>query len=61
MSEVLQTCAVWDFSFLASGMDHKKNLKAKEFRALICYHFRLENMEGGPNKFNLWRLLPRIQ
>ena len=51
--KVLETCEVSFFSFLAYGMDHINNLKVKDLRVLICYHFGSENLKGIPKKVEL--------
>ena len=35
-------------SVLTFGMDHISNLKFKELRALLCYHFGSEQLKGSP-------------
>ena len=37
--KVLETCEVLVRSVLAFGMDHINNLKMKELRVLLRYHF----------------------
>ena len=31
-------------------MDHINNLKVKDLRVLLCYHFGSERLKGNPNK-----------
>ena len=40
-------------SVLTFGMDHINNLKVKELRVLLCYHFGSERLKGTPNKVEL--------
>ena len=46
-----------DCSVLTFGMDHINNIKVKEIRVLLQYHFGSEILKGSPKKWNLWRLL----
>ena len=34
-------------------MDHINNLKVKDHRVLLCYHFGSENLKGRPKKVEL--------
>ena len=34
-------------------MDHINNLKVKDIRALLCYHFGSERLKGIPKKVEL--------
>ena len=34
-------------------MDHINNLKVKELRVLLCYHFGSERLKGTQNKLKL--------
>ena len=49
----LDTCKVWVYSVLAFGMDHINNLKLKDLRVLLCYHFGSEKLKGRQNKVEL--------
>ena len=40
-------------SVLEFGIDHINNLKLKELRVLLCYHFGSEKLKGIPNKVDL--------
>ena len=40
-------------SVLTFGMDHINNLKVKELRVLLCYHFGSERLKGTPKKVEL--------
>ena len=46
--EGLETCEVLVCSVLAFGMDHINNLKVKDLRVLLRYHFGSEILKGGP-------------
>ena len=46
----IHTCEVLVSSVLEFRIDHINNLKVKEYRVLICYHFRSEKLKGRPNK-----------
>ena len=41
------------YSVLTFGMDHINNLKVKELRVLLRYHFGLERLKGVPKKVEL--------
>ena len=41
--KVIETFKVLVCSVLAFGMDHINNLKVKDLRVIICYHFGSEN------------------
>ena len=43
----------WLVQFLAFGMDKINNLKVKDLRVLLCYHFGPEKLKGIPNKVEL--------
>ena len=49
----LETCEVLACSLLAFGMDHINNLKVKDLRVILCYHFGSENLKGIPKKVEL--------
>ena len=49
----LETCEVLVCSVFSLGMDHINNLKLKEIRVLLFYHFVPENMKESPNKVEL--------
>ena len=49
----LDTCEVLVCSVLAFGMDRINNLKVKDLRVILRYHFGSENLKGGPNKLEL--------
>ena len=49
----LETCEVLVRSVLAFGMDHINNLKVKDLRVLLCYHFGSEKLKGIPKKVEL--------
>ena len=38
---------------LLFGMDHINNLKVKDLRVLLCYHFGSEKLKGRPKKVEL--------
>ena len=40
-------------SVLEFGMDHINNLKVKDLRVLLCYHFGSEKLKGIPKKVEL--------
>ena len=40
-------------SVLTIGMDHINNLKLKELRVLLRYHFGSERLKGSPKKVEL--------
>ena len=40
-------------SVLTFGIDHINNLKFKELRLLLFYHFGSERLKGGPKKMEL--------
>ena len=40
-------------SVLAFGMDHINNLKVKDLRVILCYHFGSENLKDAPKKMEL--------
>ena len=49
----LATCEVLVCSALEFVMDHINNLKVKDFRLLIRYHFGSEKLKGIPKKVEL--------
>ena len=51
--EGLETCEVLVCSVLAFGMYHINNIKVKDLRVLLCYHFGSEKLKGIPNKVEL--------
>ena len=51
--KVLETCEVLVRSVLIFGMDYINNLKMKDIRVIICYHFRSEKLKGIPKKVEL--------
>ena len=53
----LDTCEVLVRSILAFGMDHSNNLKVKDLRVLLHYHFGSEKLKGSQRKWNLWGML----
>ena len=40
-------------SVLEFGMDHINNLKVKNLRVILCYHFGSEKLKGCPKKAEL--------
>ena len=40
-------------SVLEFGMGNINNLKVKDLRVLLCYHFGSEKLKGSPNKVEL--------
>ena len=53
----IDTCEVLVRSILAFGMDHSNNLKVKDLRVLLHYHFGSEKLKGSQIKWNLWGVL----
>ena len=49
----LETCEFLVCSVLAFGVVHINNLKVKDLRVILCYHFGLENLKGVPKKVEL--------
>ena len=49
----LESCEALARSILTFGMDHINNLKVKELRVLLCYHFGSERLKGTPKKVEL--------
>ena len=49
----LETCEVLVRLVLALGMDHINNLKLKDLRVFLRYHFGSEKLKGSPNKVEL--------
>ena len=49
----IDTCEVLVHSVLVFGMDHINNLKVKDLRFLLCYHFGSEKLKGIPKKLEL--------
>ena len=49
----LETCEVVVHSVLAFGMDHTNNLKVKDIRVLLRYHFGSDNLKASPKKVEL--------
>ena len=49
----LETCEDLVHPVLAFGMDHINNIKLKELRVLLCYHFGSEKLKGTPKKLEL--------
>ena len=49
----LESCEALVRSVLTFGMDHINNLKFKELRVLLCYHFGSERLKGTPKKVEL--------
>ena len=49
----LDTCGFLVRSVLAFGMDHSNNLKVKDLRFLLRYHFGSEKLKGSPQKVEL--------
>ena len=49
----LESCEALVSSVLTIGMDHINNLKVKELRVLLCYHFGSERLKGIPKKVEL--------
>ena len=49
----LDTCEVLVCLVLGFGMNHINNRRVKEFRVLLHYNFRSEQLKGGPNKVEL--------
>ena len=51
--KVIDTCEVMVCSVFSFVVDHINNLKVKNLRVLLCYHFGSENLKGVPNKVEL--------
>ena len=49
----LESCEALVHSVLTFGMDNINNLKVKEIRVLLRYHFGSETLKGTPNKVEL--------
>ena len=49
----LENCEFLVHSVLSFGMDHTNNLKVKDLRVLLCYHFGSEILKGSPKKVEL--------
>ena len=49
----LESCEALVHSILTIGMDYINNLKMKDIRVIICYHFRSEKLKGIPKKVEL--------
>ena len=49
----IETCEVLVNSVLEFGMDNINNLKVKDLRVVLCYHFGSEKLKGSPNKLEL--------
>ena len=49
----LETCEVLVRSVLVFSMDQINNLKVKDLRVIIRYHFGSENLKGIPKKVKL--------
>ena len=49
----IETCEVLVCSVLEFGMDHINNLKMKDLRVLLCYHFGPENLKMSEKKVEL--------
>ena len=49
----LETCEVLVRLVLALGMDHINNLKVKDLKVLLRYHFGSEKLKGIPKKVEL--------
>ena len=49
----IETCGVLVCSVLEFGMDHINNIKVKELRVLLKYHFGSEKSKGSPKKVKL--------
>ena len=50
---VIETFEFLVHSVLAFGIYHINNLKLKEIRVMICYHFGSEKLKAIPNKVEL--------
>ena len=46
----IASCEALVCSVLTFGMDHINNLKVKELRVIICYHFWVVKVEGEPKE-----------
>ena len=51
--EGLNTCEVLLHSVLTFGIDHINNLKVKDLRVILHYHFGSKNLKGIPKKVEL--------
>ena len=49
----LESCEALVCSVLIFGMDHINNIKFKELRVLLHYHFGSERLKGSPKKVEL--------
>ena len=49
----IDNCEILVCSVLALGMDHINNLKVKELRLMLHYHFGSEKLKGILNKLEL--------
>ena len=49
----LESCEALVHSILTIGMDYINNLKVKELRKLLHYHFGSERLKGSPKKVEL--------
>ena len=49
----LETCEVLVRSALEFVIDHINNLKVKDSRVILCYHFGSDKLKGVPNKVEL--------
>ena len=49
----IDDCEVLFCSVLSFGMDHINNIKVKDIRVLLCYHFGSEKLKGSPKKVEL--------
>ena len=56
----IQTCEVLIHSVLEFGMYHLKNLKVKDPRVLLQYHFRSEKLKGITKKVELVEVISDI-
>ena len=53
----LDICEAFFCSVLTFGMDPINNLKVKELRVLLRYHFGSESLKGSPKKVELLEAL----
>ena len=49
----LETCEVLVFPVLAFGIYHINNLKVKDIRVILCYHFGSDKLKGIPIKVEI--------
>ena len=56
----LESCEALVHSVLTIGMDHINNLKVKELRVLLHYHFGSERLKGSRKKVELVEAVPGL-